>query len=71
MLGGSPLAKGLFVLDDGKVMVNYGRRQIPISQAQYKANGYRPPLGKLGARPAHPVNGEESKGIYFPSLRMR
>jgi hypothetical protein len=27
--------------------VNYGRKKIPISLAQYKANGYRPPFYRL------------------------
>jgi hypothetical protein len=28
-------------------MVAYGSRHIPISSAQYRANGYRPALEKL------------------------
>jgi hypothetical protein len=32
-------------------MVSYGRKHIPISGAQYKANGYKPPLEKLPAMP--------------------
>jgi hypothetical protein len=55
------MATGLYVLD-GSVMVAYGLRHIPISCAQYKANGYKPALDKLVAklpraeaipRPAH------------------
>jgi hypothetical protein len=41
------MATGLYVLPEGSVMVAYGHRQIPISCAQYKANGYRPGLEKL------------------------
>jgi hypothetical protein len=36
------VATGLFVTDDGNVMVDYGKKKIPIALAQYKANGYRP-----------------------------
>jgi hypothetical protein len=38
------MAFGLYVMQDGSVMVAYGQRQIPISCAQYKANGYKPGL---------------------------
>jgi hypothetical protein len=41
------MATGLYILQDGSVMVAYGLRHIPISFAQYKANGYRPVLEKL------------------------
>ena len=41
------MATGLYVLPDRSVMVAYGHRQILISCAQYKANGYKPPLEKL------------------------
>jgi hypothetical protein len=44
------MATGLYVLD-GSVMVAYGLRHIPISCAQYKANGYKPALDKLVAKP--------------------
>jgi hypothetical protein len=36
------MANGLYLTPDGMVMVNYGRKKIPISLAQYRANGYRP-----------------------------
>jgi hypothetical protein len=45
------MATGLYVLQDGSVMVAYGRRHIPISSAQYKANGYKPALEKLVMNP--------------------
>ena len=41
------MATGLYVLPDRSVMVAYGRRQVPISCAQYKANGYKPAPEKL------------------------
>jgi hypothetical protein len=41
------MATGLYVLQDGSVLVAYGRRQIPIPSAQYRANGYKPALEKL------------------------
>jgi hypothetical protein len=44
------MAKGLYLMPDGQVLVEYGRRRrVPIPPAQYKANGYRPPCGKLPA----------------------
>jgi hypothetical protein len=45
------MATGLYVLQDGSVMVAYRLRQIPISRAQYKANGYKPALDKLVVKP--------------------
>jgi len=44
------MATGLYVLHDGSVMVAYGPRHIPISCAQYKANGYTPVLERLVAK---------------------
>jgi hypothetical protein len=41
------MASGLYVLQDGLVMVAYGTRRIAISYSQYKANGYKPALEKL------------------------
>ena len=41
------MAKGLYLMRDGQVLVDYGTRRVPISAAQYRANGYRPPFGKL------------------------
>ena len=43
------MATGLYVLQDGSVMVAYGPRHIPISSAEYKANGYKPALRALMA----------------------
>ena len=41
------MAKGLYLLRDGQVLVEYGKRRVPISPAQYRANGYRPSCDKL------------------------
>src|SRR6516164_8163818 len=41
------MASGLYILQDGSVMVAYGTRRIAISYSQYKANGYKPALEKL------------------------
>ena len=44
------MAKGLYRMSDGQVLVEYGnRRRVPIPSAQYKANGYNPPCDKLPA----------------------
>ena len=44
------MATGLYLLQGGSVMVAYGHRRIPISRAQYQANGYSPALEKLAAK---------------------
>jgi hypothetical protein len=41
------VAKGLCIRDDGTIIVDYGLRKIAIPRAQYRANGYKPPLEKL------------------------
>jgi hypothetical protein len=41
------MANGLYLMPDGTVMVDYGRKKIPIQLAQYNANGYRPPFYTL------------------------
>jgi hypothetical protein len=41
------MATGLYMLQDGSVVVAYGPRHIRISSAQYKANSYKPALEKL------------------------
>jgi len=46
------VATGIYLMPDGSVMVAYGPRHIPISSAQYKANGYKPALEKLAAESA-------------------
>ena len=46
------MASGLYVMQDGSVMVAYGTRRIAISCAQYKVNGYKPALEKLAKSPS-------------------
>jgi hypothetical protein len=41
------MATGLYLTADGMVMVDYGARKLPISPAQYRANGYKPSFEKL------------------------
>jgi hypothetical protein len=41
------VAKGLYLIGDGYVVVDYGGRRVPISPAQYRANGYVPPYDKV------------------------
>ena len=41
------MATGIYRTLDGRVMVDYGKRRLPISCAHYQANGYRPPYEKL------------------------
>jgi hypothetical protein len=45
--GGNVVAKGLCLMRDGQVLVDYGKRRVPISSAQYRANGYKPSCDKL------------------------
>jgi hypothetical protein len=47
MNGEVNMATGLYVMQDGSVMVAYGTRRIAMSRAQYKANGYKPAFEKL------------------------
>jgi hypothetical protein len=42
------VAKGLYLMRDGQVFIDYGKR-VPMSAAQYRANGYKPPCDKLPA----------------------
>jgi len=41
------MAKGLYIREDGTIIVDYGSRKIAIPRAQYRANGYRPPAEQL------------------------
>lgn len=45
------MAKGVYRMVDGRVVVEYGRHRALLSRAQYKANGYLPPYDKLGGEP--------------------
>jgi hypothetical protein len=44
------MATGLYILPDGRVVVEFGARQIPLPRAQYQANGYKPAFEKLLAK---------------------
>lgn len=43
------MAKGLCLMRNGYVLVEYGKRRVAIPPAQYKANGYSPPYDRLPA----------------------
>ena len=60
MNGEVNMASGLYVMQDGSVMVAYGTRRIAISCAQYKVNGYKPALEKLAKSPS---------GLMSPATR--
>ena len=60
------MAKGVYRMPDGQVMVDYGRRQSSISRAQYKANGYQPTYDKLGVKSL-----QVAKGAPRPARRAR
>ena len=45
------MAKGVYRMPDGRVVVDYSWRRVPISPAQYRANGYRPAYDKLPLEP--------------------
>jgi len=38
---------GIYLGDDGRVVVEYGKARVSITLAQYRANGYRPPYDRL------------------------
>jgi hypothetical protein len=61
-------ATGLYVTPEGKIVVAYGARQIPLSCAQYKANGYRPSFEKL---PVKSPKTTVPSGSVLPSTRLR
>ncbi len=54
------MATGLYLTPDGMVMVDYGARKLPISSAQYRANGYKPTFEKLMDKP--PSDGSSQVG---------
>jgi hypothetical protein len=60
------MAKGVYRLPDGQVMVDYGRRQASVPRAQYKANGYLPPYDKLGEDPRGTKNERSTRRRYRP-----
>jgi hypothetical protein len=62
------MAFGLYVMQDGSVMVAYGQKHVPISCAQYKANGYKPPLEKLAVKSPAVHKGAVECGHIPPAL---
>jgi hypothetical protein len=62
------MATGLYLLQDGTIMVAYGSKKIPLSPAQYKANGYKPAFEKLKVKP---TGADEPKRQPEPRLRDR
>ncbi len=60
------MATGIYLMPDGSVMVAYGPRHIPISSAQYKANGYKPALEKLAAESARAKNRRDARTTNWP-----
>jgi hypothetical protein len=61
------MAFGLYVMQDGSVMVAYGHRRIRMSCAQYKANGYKPALEKL---PVKSLAAHKPKVCPEPGARL-
>jgi hypothetical protein len=51
------MVTGLYLTPEGKVVVDYGKRKIPMPVAQYRANGYKPPHEKLTAELSREANG--------------
>ena len=50
------MASGLYLMDDETIMGDYGNKKIPISRAQYRANGYKPAIAKLMKGPSGRVS---------------
>jgi hypothetical protein len=67
------VAKGIYRIPDGQVMVDYGRRRAPVSRAQYKANGYQPSYEKLEAKlrsaRGSPDGIDRRRRSMYPKLR--
>jgi len=60
------MAIGLYMMQDGSVMVAYGQRRIPISCAEYKANGYKPALEKLAMKSRSQTSRKSAPGRRAP-----
>jgi hypothetical protein len=58
------MATGLYLMADRMVMVDYGARKLPISPAQYRANGYKPSFEKLMDKP--PSDGSSQSVLNSP-----
>jgi hypothetical protein len=66
------MATGLRLTPDGRVLVDFGGRRLPISVAEYRANGYKPSLKTLTDKPpASPTanNGLASEVVGRPLKR--
>jgi hypothetical protein len=64
------MATGLYILQDGSVMVAYGRRHIPISCSQYRANGYKPAVEKLMIARSLTAQKPPARGVNVASPRL-
>ena len=65
----SGMAIGLYLMPEGRVMVDYGTRKIPISPAEYRANGYKPSFKKLMEKP--PDRSQVDPDLTPPAGRSR
>ena len=63
------MAKGLYLTRDGQVLVDYGKRRVTMSAAQYRANGYKPPCDKLPAE-AQPMARKEHAASLKPTSAL-
>ena len=61
------MAKGLYIRDDGTIIVDYGSRKIAIPRAQYRANGYRPPAEQL-PKDGPPTTSTDSRAGQRPAV---
>lgn len=69
------MAKGLCLMRNGQVLVEYGKRRVAISPAQYRANGYKPSYDKLPAEapstPSKELADPETLNVKFRTLSAR
>lgn len=66
------MAKGLYLMRDGQVLVEYGKRRVPISPGQYRANGYRSvPRMSSGCTPDRRYKGGSSGRLSSRLRRCR
>ena len=63
------MARGLYRLQDGSVMVDYGPSRLPISRSHYLANGYKPIWDRLP--PEAPAALAERSGWIGKGLKPR
>jgi hypothetical protein len=55
-------ATGLYLTPEGRVVVEYSSRRITLPPAQYRANGYKPALEKLAAKPFPADKSQAARG---------